>query len=115
MSELSTAKTSVHQLFQEAITLGLQESLADCCARFAYWEVARNYVDDPSHPAKAAIQWIYAMEDLRAALSEFKGDRAFACLAALDRAYEEFCRLDHSSELIHGISAWIEHQLSERS
>jgi hypothetical protein len=48
------------------------------------------------------------MEDLRRGLDEFHGASKAACLSALDQAYEEFAKLEHSDELIHAIEKWMD-------
>lgn len=105
------AKKTPYDVFQAAIAAGIKPTVTDCWPNFAYWEMARNFADDPSHPAKAAIEWVYAMEDLRAALDEFEGETKKECFAALDQSYEAFAKLEHSDELIDGIGKWIECRL----
>ena len=101
-------------VLESAVAAGIAPTVQACWSNFAFWEVARNFADDPSHPAKAAIHWIYAMEDLRVALEEFSGKAKRECLAALDAAYIAFAQLEHSRELVEAMDKWIEHRLGER-
>ena len=102
-----------YDLFAAAIAAGIQPTVHDCWIDFAYWERARYFADDPSHPAKAAIDWVYSMEGMRGALNEFQGAAKSECLAALDTAYEAFAKLKHSAELIHAVEIWIETRKSQ--
>ena len=102
-----------YELFQQAIEAGIGPTMYDCWIDFAHWEKARQYFDDPSHPAKAAIAWISEMEDLRAELDEFEGAATDQCRAALDAACDAFARIEHTAQLSHGIETWIESRLSE--
>ena len=104
---------TVHELLRQAITVGIKPSIRECWADFAAWERARGFADDPSHPAKAAIQWVYNLEELRCQLDEFSGPARAECLAALDQADEEFAKLEHSEELVHALETWISYRLSE--
>ncbi len=105
---MTEPQRTAYDVFQSAIAAGIKPTVHDCWADFTCWERARQFADDPSHPAKLAIDWIYCMEDLRARLDEFEGNTKAACFAALDEAYVAFAKLDHSAELIHAIEKWIE-------
>jgi hypothetical protein len=109
---MAATNTSAFELFQQAIAARIRPTIHDCWADFASWELARRFTDDPSHPAKAAIQWIYAMEELRCALDEFQGTAKTDCLEALDEANVSFAKLEHSPELLHAIEKWMEFRLS---
>ena len=113
MTATTSTKKTAYDVFQTAIAAGIKQTVQDCWPNFAYWESARNFADDPSHPAKAAIEWVYAMEDLRAALEEFEGGTKAECLAALDQAYLAFAKLEHSDELIEALEKWIEYRLGQ--
>lgn len=113
MSSDATAKTTPYLLFERAIAAGIAPTIHECWFDFSCWEKARQYYDDPSHPAKAAIEWVSALEDLRAGLDEFTASDATRCRNALDRVYEEFARIQHSDELLHGIETWIDARKSE--
>ena len=104
---------SAHQAFEHAIAAGVQPTICDCWSDFACWELARSFADDPSHPAKAAIEWVQLMGDLRSALDEFQGGAKADCLAALDKACDAFAKLDHAAELIHAIETWTKYRLEE--
>lgn len=110
MTAVTPTITSPHDVFQKAIAGGVRPTIHDCWADFACWEIARRYADDPSHPARAAIQWIYSMEDLRSGLGEFEGEAKAVCRAALDKAYDAFAKLEHSPELVHAIEKWLEYR-----
>ena len=107
------ATKSPYDVFQQAIAAGVRPTIQECWADFARWEVARHFADDPSHPAKAAIEWIYAIEDLRGGLDEFTGQTMSECWAALDQAYEAFAKLEHSEELVHAIETWLQFRLEQ--
>ena len=107
--------TTAFDEFQSAIAAGLKESILDCWLDFAHWERARNYWDDPSHPAKAAIEWIINMESARGELDEFQGDAMDECLAKLDATCEAFAKLKHSPELIHAIQTWKQWRKDEQT
>lgn len=111
-TKISVVKTP-YDVMQDAIAAGIQPTIQECWPNFAYWETARNFADDPSHPAKAAIEWVYAMEDLRAALDEFEGDAKQECIAALNQAYQAFSKIEHSDELVCALERWIEYRKSE--
>ena len=111
----STTDRTPYDVFQRAIAAGIQPTIHDCWSDFAHWEIARQFADDPSHPAKAAIEWIDTMESLRLSLTDFSGASQADCRAALDRAYDAFARLDHSAELVRAIAVWIEYRQDERA
>jgi hypothetical protein len=106
-------KRTPYDVIQAAIAAGIKPTVQDSWPNFAYWETARNFADDPSHPAKAAIEWVFAMDNLRGALDEFTGEAKAECLTALDRAYVAFAKLEHSDELVDAMEKWIEYRLSE--
>ena len=106
-------RSTPYDLFQSAIAAGVKPTIHDCWSDFARWEMARDFADDPSHPAKAAIAWIDTMELLRADLDEFAGLAKNECREALDRAYDAFARLEHSPELVRAIELWRESRLAE--
>ena len=108
MAAMTSTKRTVLGMFETAIRAGIKPTVHDCWIDFAYWERARSFADDPSHPAKAAIEWVYLMEDMRNGLNEFEGAAREECLSALDSAFVAFAKLEHSDELIHGIELWIE-------
>ena len=93
-------------VFQEAITSGVESSVVQCWRDFAHWEHARGFADDPSHPSKAAIEWIIAWEELRGGLDEFSGIAVQECIKNLDSACEAFARLDHPLELLRALEHW---------
>ena len=107
------ANHTAHHVFEQAIAAGVQPTICACWSDFMCWDVARRFADDPSHPAKAAIEWIKVMGDLRSALDEFQGEAKSDCLAALHNACDAFARLDHSPELIHAIEKWTKYRLEE--
>lgn len=113
MKPKTSPKQTPYELFVKAIAAGIKPTVHDCWKDFAFWEMARYYGDDPSHPAKAAIEWIYSMEDLRGGLDEFEGEAKAECLLELDRSTEAFAKLEHSDELIHAIGLWIEYRLDQ--
>ncbi len=100
-------------VFQRAISLGIQPSTWECWLNFVHWEQARNFGDDPSHPAKAAIEWIDVLDEIRSNLDEFEGESIPDCTSALDDAAISFAKLTHSKELVHAIEKWIEYRLNE--
>jgi hypothetical protein len=55
---MTSSKRTAYDVFQQAIAAGVKPSIHDCWASFACWEMARRFADDPSHPAKAATEWI---------------------------------------------------------
>ena len=110
----ATDNRTAHQAFEHAIAAGIHSTVCECWSDFMCWEVARRFADDPSHPAKAAIEWIQLMGDLRSALDEFQGDAKSDCVVALDNACEYFAKLDHAAELIHAIETWTEYRREER-
>ena len=110
----STTDHTPYEVFQRAIAAGVQPTIHDCWSDFAHWEIARRFADDPSHPAKAAIEWIDSMEALRLGLSEFSGESQVDCQAALDDAYEAFAKLHHSAELVRAIGLWIAYRKDEQ-
>ena len=113
MTTNTSTKKTPYDVFQAAIAAGIKQTVQDCWPNFAYWETARNFADDPSHPAKAAIEWVYVMEDLRSALDEFEGEAKADGIAALDQAYVAFAKLEHSDELIGAMEAWIDYRKSQ--
>jgi hypothetical protein len=108
MTTMMLIHKTAFDVFEEAISDGIQPTIRDSWADFACWEMARRFADDPSHPARAAIEWIRAMENLRGWLDEFEGASKMACIAALDEAYEAFAKLNHSAELVHAVEKWLE-------
>lgn len=113
MSESTAKGETAFVLLQAAIAKGIQPSISECWSDFAHWEVARNYADDPSHPAKAAIEWIDLVEELRLGLEDFEGTALDDCHAALDQALIAFAKLEHSDELVHAIKCWIQYRLEQ--
>jgi hypothetical protein len=100
--------TNPKQVFQKVIADGIHGSIIDCWRDFAHWEHARRFADDPSQPAKAAIEWVLAWEELQSSLGEFTGPADQECRAALDKACESFAELNHSDELISALNRWRE-------
>ena len=109
------AAATPHEIFQQAVTAGIRPTIRECWSDFAHWEIARRYADDPSRPAKAAIEWIDLMESLRADLAQFRGDTRSDCLDGLDSAVEAFAHLEHSDELVQAISVWLQYRLDEQT
>jgi len=100
-------------VFQAAIAEGIHESIGECWKDFAHWEHARQFADDPSHPAKAAIEWILAWEELCVGLDEFAGAAKQECIEAVDRVGDAFAKLDHSAELLRAVERWREERREE--
>lgn len=108
---MTSTNRTPYDVFHEAIAAGIKPAIAACWFDFAHWEAARHFGDDPSHPAKAAVEWVCAMEDLWGGLEEFEGETKAACLAAMDTACEAFSKLEHSNESVHAIEKWKEYRL----
>lgn len=112
MNKDVTVAQTPFDVFQRAIALKVQPSLWECWLNFVHWEQARNFGDDPSHPAKAAIEWIDILDELRSNLDEFEGESKPGCASALDDAALAFAKLAHSRELVQAIEKWIEYRLN---
>jgi len=113
MAKHASIKTTPYEIFEKAIRAGIKPTIEECWPNFACWESARNFGDDPSHLAKAAIEWIYTMENLRADLDQFEGEAKVECMAALNEAYVAYAKLEHSDELIAALGKWMEYRLDE--
>ena len=113
MSTDASRGITPYTLFKRAIDAGIAPTVHDCWFDFSCWEKAREFYDDPGHPAKAAIEWVCALEDVRAGLDEFSASDPTKCYSRLDRVYEDFAKMQHSDELLHGIETWIEARRSE--
>jgi hypothetical protein len=103
-----TTPLAPHQYFQQAIADGIHASIGECWRDFAHWEHARQFADDPSHPAKAAIEWILAWEELLSGLDEFSGGAKRDCRNELDAAAGAFAKLEHSAELLRAVERWLD-------
>lgn len=84
---------------------------------FERWERARGFVDDPSRPAKAALDWVRDLYELDAALADTAPQATAAelqaCHDALEATFVAFAQLTHQPEIEAAMLRWREARASE--
>lgn len=99
----------LHDGLTQAANQSPQRSFRDVWFEFETWERSRDFRDDPSRPAKQALDWIRDLYELTVALEDFRGSPALQqCREAFEVVFEAFARLEHVPELDDAMTRWMQ-------
>jgi len=91
-------------------------SYRDIWFEFENWERSRGFRDDPSHPAKVALDWVRDLYELDVTINDFQGqDQVAECHRAMEQLFVAFTQLQHPTELEQAFARWREVRANEGS